>query len=209
VRSSNESARSGYTLVELALASVILTVALGSLLLFSDTSAGALGTQASQAGLDAQCRRALARISRAPVERPERDHAGARSRQTALDADLSLRGRVDGHIAWEAPRAAFAYELGEIDDGIDNNGNSLVDEGVLVDDRRRPPSDQQTKLPPPRELDGREKADGLATTATAWWTSAASPCSARATSCACLTLSLDGEGHTTVRSLETAVQPRN
>ncbi len=42
-------------------------------------------------------------------------------------------GVVDEAVTWGPPMTLrFEYETGELDDGLDNNGNELVDEGVVV-----------------------------------------------------------------------------
>ncbi len=42
-------------------------------------------------------------------------------------------GATAGVADWGPPRRlAFEYQSGEVDDGVDNNGNGLVDEGILV-----------------------------------------------------------------------------
>lgn len=38
----------------------------------------------------------------------------------------------DGRVTWETIRIHFEYDEGEADDGKDNNGNGLVDEGRVV-----------------------------------------------------------------------------
>ncbi|MEW6071025.1 MAG: hypothetical protein AB1726_00330 [Planctomycetota bacterium] len=44
---------------------------------------------------------------------------------------------TDGAIDWGSiSRLAFAYADGELDDGVDNNGNGLADEGVITLTRR-------------------------------------------------------------------------
>lgn len=98
--------------------------------------------------LDARGSRALQRISQ------ELRAAGAQSLvgfpQTPLfDEGITfdvVRGitRADGTLDWMPCRIQFEYFDGELDDGVDNNGNGLVDEGQVVlvhewntgDDRR-------------------------------------------------------------------------
>jgi len=51
-------------------------------------------------------------------------------------ASLNFRkavGVTDGAIDWgPVTTIAFAYSDGELDDGIDNNGNGLIDEGMIT-----------------------------------------------------------------------------
>jgi hypothetical protein len=126
--------RGGHTLVELALAATILVVALGSLALFSRNSASALNSGASQAELEAELRRTLRRMSEEllpsglSVIGPQPFPAEG-SREVVYRRS---EGQINGRIRWGAPRRlAFALEAGELDDGLDNNGNGLVDEGTV------------------------------------------------------------------------------
>jgi hypothetical protein len=42
-------------------------------------------------------------------------------------------GYAGGAIQWgNAITYAFQYDTGEVDDGVDNNGNGLIDEGIIV-----------------------------------------------------------------------------
>ena len=51
--------------------------------------------------------------------------------QDEVDLDRLVSIAADGEVTWEAIRLRFRYEDGEMDDGIDNNGNGVADEGVL------------------------------------------------------------------------------
>jgi len=112
---------------------VLMTIVFGALVLFGNRGASALGTGSVQSALDTQARRTVARMgdellpSGFTVITPSLDPPGASS--------LTYRrseGVVGGRIRWGEPlRLEFAYETGEIDDGLDNNGNGLIDEGVV------------------------------------------------------------------------------
>lgn len=53
--------------------------------------------------------------------------------QAAIDFDRPGAMRAStGRITWSATRVEFRLEPGEVDDGLDNDGNGLVDEGELV-----------------------------------------------------------------------------
>lgn len=132
--SSSPERRAGYTLVELALVATILTVALGSLTLFSRNTTSAINSGASQAELDAELRRTLHRITEellpsgmaviAPQPMPVEGGTAITYRRS--------EGQVNGRIRWGNPRRlAFVLEPGEVNDGLDNNGNGLVDEGMV------------------------------------------------------------------------------
>jgi len=212
VKRTTRSARSGYTLTELALAAVILTVTLGSLALFSGTSAGALGEGTSQAELDAQLRRTMSRLgdellpSGLAVVTLAADDSAVTYRRSA--------GPLAGHNTWEAPRRfAFRYEHGEIDDGLDNNGNGLVDEGVVewTIDVGLPSERTVILCHGVRELDARETdddtdedGDGLVDER-----GFAVRRDGNVLRIGLTLERLDPEGHALTRGLETAVQPRN
>ena len=126
--------RAGFTLIELAICSVILVTLLGSLALFSGRSTDTLGTGTAQAELDARLRQTLARITDellssgfaviTPAATPPKGAEALTYRKSA--------GAVNGAIKWgSTQRLAFVYETGEVNDGTDNNGNGLVDEGTL------------------------------------------------------------------------------
>jgi hypothetical protein len=126
--------RGGYTLLELAITASLMTLLMGSLLLFGGSSTGAMSAETSQVELDAQLRRTVARMSKelmpSGMEAIVLDEV-APGAGTGLTYRKS-HGPVSGVNSWGTPsRLAFAYELGEVDDGLDNNGNGLVDEGVL------------------------------------------------------------------------------
>ena len=162
----NREALGGYALIELVLAGVILAVALGSLTLFMRNTATALNSGASQTELDAELRRTLRRIveelqpSGLSVITPQ-PFAPEGGREIVYRRS---EGQVNGRIRWGAPRRlAFALDTGELDDGLDNNGNGLVDEGtVLWTIDLDTPAEQSVVLSHGvRELGRLEEANGL------------------------------------------------
>jgi len=136
LRSSSDKNRAGSTLVELLVVLALLSTFVGSLLAVGSTSTRLCETGVTRANLESSARRALDRLAR--------ELSGARSDslgmlpesplwQEGIDFDRvgSMRAG-DGRITWSADRAEFRLESGESDDGLDNNGDGLVDEGVLV-----------------------------------------------------------------------------
>jgi hypothetical protein len=124
----------GFTLVEVAIASLLLVLLLGSVALFSDRGVDALGSGTVQSDLDARLRRTLARVcdellsSGLGVITPS---AEAPAGADALTYRKS-NGPLNGTNSWgESMRFAFAYEPGELDDGLDNDSDGLVDEGLV------------------------------------------------------------------------------
>ncbi len=206
----------GYTLVELVIAAAILTVALGSLALVGTSSAGALGEGTSQAELDAHLRRTVARIGEelmpsglAVITPAALAPEGA--------AELTYRksgGPANGRNTWAEPRRfAFAYEMGELDDGLDNNRNGLVDEGVVewTIDVGLPGEQAVILCHGVREFDWREvdndlddDGDGLVDER-----GFAFQRSGNVLRLSLALERLDAQGRSITRSLETTVQPRN
>jgi hypothetical protein len=209
-------AAGGYTLVELAMAAAILTVALGSLALVGKSSAGALGQGTSQAELDAHLRRTVARIGE---ELLPSGLAVITPAAQAPDgsAELTYRksgGPANGRNTWgPARRFAFVYEKGELDDGLDNNGNGLVDEGVVewTIDVGTPGEQKVILCHGVRELDLREEdndldddGDGLVDER-----GFAFQRSGNVLRLSLALERLDAERRSITRGLETTVQPRN
>jgi len=136
VRSHPHPGRTGSTLIELLFALALLSTVLGSLLALGSTSTKLCETGVTNSTLEASARRALDRLSR--------ELSGARSDSLATLAESPLWqegidfDRVgamragDGRITWSANRAEFRLDPGELDDGLDNDGDGLVDEGMLA-----------------------------------------------------------------------------
>ena len=127
--------RSGFTIVELALAMGVLGLALG--LAGMVTRTGSAAYRASEAGrqVEQNVHRAL------DLAIKELEATGA----DYLDPVLSLPEQFSKSLEYQhlllqgsnavvgpPSRLSLEYETGEINDGIDNNGNGLVDEGILV-----------------------------------------------------------------------------
>lgn len=129
------SRRAGFTLLEMAIVAAILALALGTLALFGKRSALALRSGATNSDLDARLQTTLVRISKellpsgfASISPAVTPPQGA----TVLEYRKSA-GAVNGTLLWgDRNRIAFEYETGELDDGLDNNGNGLVDEGIVA-----------------------------------------------------------------------------
>ena len=51
--------------------------------------------------------------------------------QLTFDQPGSMAVR-DGWIQWETARVELRYDVNELDDGIDNDGDGLIDEGSVV-----------------------------------------------------------------------------
>ena len=125
----------GFSLVEIMFVLVILGVVLISIAFVSEANARAYGTGAVRAHLEDQ---AVATVERLAVELSiaGRDTL-APDPAAPVGADsinyLQATGMNGNEVVWsELRRLSFEYEIGELDDGLDNNGNGLVDEGCVV-----------------------------------------------------------------------------
>jgi prepilin-type N-terminal cleavage/methylation domain-containing protein len=155
----------GFTLVEMMVVVVILGMVLGSISLMGVASDRAFRTGATSAQLESQAvmttERIVADVCIASHDSlsPDPGAAGASSIQY-----LQALGLEDGEVQWSGlRRLAFEYETGEADDGVDNNGNGLADEGrvVLVEEIGGPAERHRTLTRYVRELQAGELPNGL------------------------------------------------
>jgi len=139
-RLHKRSARSaGTTLVEVLIVVAILGLVLGSVSLMGLASDRAFRTGTAAAHLEAQAvattERVVVDLRTASLEFLTLDDDGdddAEDGFSTLDY-LQALDLEDGEVQWSGLRhLAFEYEAGEVDDGLDNNGNGLRDEGLLV-----------------------------------------------------------------------------
>jgi hypothetical protein len=127
--------RAGFTLVELAIAATLFAVVLGSVALVAGSSERMYRTESVHSHLEAQAGRAM------QVVCEELRTAGIDTLFPAPAAGVAASavqyvqaiGIEAGVVQWTPlRRLELEYELGEIDDGLDNNDNELVDERQLV-----------------------------------------------------------------------------
>ena len=126
--------RAGFTIVELALAMGVLGLALGMAGMITRTGTAAYRSAEAGRQLEQNLHRALD-IVITELEATGSDFldptpVDGLAYKTIEYQHLLLQGT--DVVPGPTSRLAFEYETGEIDDGIDNNGNGLVDEGVLV-----------------------------------------------------------------------------
>jgi prepilin-type N-terminal cleavage/methylation domain-containing protein len=126
--------REGFTLIELMIAVAILALVIFIAHTVSTTGLGVFRSTTVRTGLDTKTLRAIDGIS-TNLEKaaasslfPPAPEAG-----TSQLTFQEVTGFAGGEAVWgEVQELAFEYETGEIDDGMDNNHNGLVDEGVVV-----------------------------------------------------------------------------
>jgi prepilin-type N-terminal cleavage/methylation domain-containing protein len=129
------STRAGFTLIELAIVTLVFAVLMGAFALVSVTSHKTYRESSRAAVLDQRLRRALDSIS--SELRVVAGSLMAPDPQNALGTDrIDFRqalGIVNGKVTWgPQSRIAFEFAPGEINDGVDNDGNGMVDDGWVV-----------------------------------------------------------------------------
>jgi hypothetical protein len=129
------SRRSGFGLIDLMIAVLVLGLLFGSIAAVGRTSTQVYRTGTVSVDVDARLRRTMDRIVRELISSGL--HVLVPDPQPPIGSEtldyLQSAGVASGAILWGEPRRiAFEYELGEVDDGIDNNGNGSIDEGAVV-----------------------------------------------------------------------------
>lgn len=130
------SSRAGLTLLELAISVTLLAIVLGVPGLLLTSSQRAYSTGATVGELDAQARRALdqvaERLARSGLSEVPQSAGGPNVGWTAVDF-REATGWAGGGIAWGGPQQIrMQLEAGEVDDGLDNDGDELIDEQRLI-----------------------------------------------------------------------------
>jgi prepilin-type N-terminal cleavage/methylation domain-containing protein len=127
--------RAGFTLIEVLIAMTISAIVLGSAVTAAQRGVDAYRRSATNSALDAKVARALDRIKRELV--------GA-GRDTLIPVPAAPFGsqvlEFQTEASWAGAAVAWGSSVqinwepapGELDNGIDDNGNGLVDEGVVV-----------------------------------------------------------------------------
>ena len=128
------STRGGFTLVEMAIGMVLVSVISGLFFLTTETTSSAVSTGMAVAELDTNTLRALERVcdslksASADMVSPQ---SAAPWSGESVDYQRGRGADADGNLLW-GPTERIALEYDEADDDIDNDGDGLVDEGRLV-----------------------------------------------------------------------------
>ena len=126
---------SGFTLIEVLISAALFSLVAGAIAMVSLRSHSAVVSTTLENTTDNDCRRALDRVATELATSGLTVLNPTPSAPFGSDT-LTFRqstGVNAGAITWGPQvRLAFEYEPGEIDDGTDNNGNGLIDEGQLV-----------------------------------------------------------------------------
>jgi len=134
-RRISSSPRAGFTMVEAMITLAILGM-VGSMAILTITDGNSsFGTTNSSADLEARVRRGLDRVA-AEILTAGDGQLNPDPTGNFGSSDMLFRqavGLTGTSIDWSNQhRLAFEYDTNEIDDGVDNDGDGLVDEGNLV-----------------------------------------------------------------------------
>lgn len=126
--------QAGFSLLETLISSLLLAVAVGGLFTFMGLSISGTQTTASLARMDQDLGRALDRVA---TELGQAQAATLLPQWTAPASGSQINYRKPlgyaGAIVWGPPSVIERRaDPTDPDDGLDNNGNGLVDEGQLV-----------------------------------------------------------------------------
>ena len=127
--------RGGFTLVEFSVSILVLTTFMGAAILVTKTGSQAVDSVRINTNLENRLRRVLERGADELMSTGEAvlfpDPEGDEGSET-LDFRRAV-GINGSNVLWGSLSSLdFQYEEGELDDGIDNNGNGLIDEGMVV-----------------------------------------------------------------------------
>jgi prepilin-type N-terminal cleavage/methylation domain-containing protein len=130
------AARSGFTLIELAIAIGIVGLVAGSLVGVLDSTRKTYNQGSAQTRVQADARRALDRIAAelenvglatlvpAPV--------GVAVNDLVFQVATGVNAANSAITFGSSTRLRFAYEAGETNNGVDDDGDGLVDEGRVI-----------------------------------------------------------------------------
>lgn len=125
----------GFTLIELMIAMSIFAVIVGGVLMMGRASDRAYRTGAVVASTEFQASRAMeqivADVQGAQLESLSPDPLAGLG-ASAVDYVVATGLQNGELVLTPLRRLRFEYEAGELDNGLDDNGNGLVDEGMVV-----------------------------------------------------------------------------
>lgn len=136
-RQRRASGRAGFSLLELSISMLLLVMLMGSVGVVGQTNMKSFQLTGRLRGADVTAQRAIQRIATelklTGVSRLAPDPAlNAFDFESQVDFDQVI-DIVNGAPVWGPLLSiGFEYEVGEVDDGLDNDGDGLVDEGRVV-----------------------------------------------------------------------------
>ena len=127
--------RAGFTFVEMMIGVVILTIIAGTIAVVSKTGTGTFRSSVANESVNGKLRRAIQRIAK------ELSGSATSTLVPTPFAPLGsssltfqqATGYENGAAVW-GPSVQFQFEYApqELDNGVDDDGNGLIDEGILV-----------------------------------------------------------------------------
>lgn len=127
--------RAGVTLIEVMIVAIVFAGIIGTFAMVSVTSHSSYEAASRGAAVDQQLRSALARVAAelrglsGSMLNPDPQNPLGTNQVDFREAT----GVVGGNVQWGTlTRIGFEYAPGEADDGLDNDGNGIVDDGLLV-----------------------------------------------------------------------------
>jgi len=138
--SSASRRTSGFTLIEALIASVLGTILFGSIVMAVNRGAGVFEQSVANNDVDSRAARALDRITReflaASINslNPSLDTPAAAPTvwSSTLDFQESTGWNGSALILGQTTRIVLELEEGEVDNGVDDNNNGLIDERQIV-----------------------------------------------------------------------------
>lgn len=128
-------ARSGFTVLEMMIVVLMLAVMMSALGVVSFTGRNAYEQATVMNDLDSRGGRALARVSEelTTISGTQMNPIPTGNAGSEVLDFVQAIGFAAGNPIWgPSMRIAAEYETGEVDDGVDNDGDGLVDERMLV-----------------------------------------------------------------------------
>ena len=129
---------SGFSLIELAVAMTLMGIVTGGIFMVVDSTGRAVRTGVTGGELDNLGRRTVDRVAELLMQSRRGSvlpaaPAAVRPTSTPQVVFPRVTGFNGTNAIWgNNERINFQYEAGELDDGLDNNGNGLIDEGRVV-----------------------------------------------------------------------------
>jgi prepilin-type N-terminal cleavage/methylation domain-containing protein len=135
MKRANRSPASGFTMVEILIVLALVSVVMGSVVAVLRSSMRACQVGSTAGHLEALVNRALDQIAdrlQASSHATVTPSLSSPFSSPSIDFQRSI-GYAGGAVTWSpTERFAFQFRPGELDDGIDNDGDGIVDDGQVV-----------------------------------------------------------------------------
>lgn len=130
------SGRAGFTLLEVVISAAIFGLIMASMQVMTATGRSAFDATSKQAELDARVKTAADRVAMELVSAARNrifpDLTGVVTDTSTLALQQVVDIQAGAPVFGNLLMLTFDNAVGEVADGLDNNGNGLVDEGRLV-----------------------------------------------------------------------------